>query len=103
MKAVGRCKYLTSDIGFHAGWWAADSANVEDYYNSEKEDEGWETPFDFASWLYEDTQAEIFTEFEYLLGRGVKPQFAIQILRAGSDGMWYPRRKELLEGGILTE
>ena len=104
VKAVGRCKYLTSDIGFHAGWWAADSADsIEDYYNAEKEDEGWETPFDFAPWLYEDTQAEIFTEFEYLLERGVKPQFAIQILRAGSDGMWYPRRKELLEGGILTE
>ena len=53
VKAVGRCKYLTSDIGFHAGWWAADS--IEDYYNSEKKDEVWETPFDFASWLYEDT------------------------------------------------
>lgn len=51
-------------IGFHASWWAADS--IEEYYNSEKEDEGWETPFDFTSWLYEDTQAEIFTEFEYL-------------------------------------
>ena len=101
VKAVGRCKYLTSAIGFHAGLWAADS--IEDYYNSEKEDEGWETPFDFASWLYEDTQAEILTEFEYLLGRGVKPQFAIEILRAGSDGISYPRRKELLEGGILTE
>ena len=92
---------LGGKIGFHASWWAADS--IEEYYNSEKEDEGWETPFDFASWLYEDTQAEIFTEFEYLLERGVKAQFAIQTLRAGSDGMWYPRRKELLEGGILTE
>ena len=39
----------------------------------------------------------------FFLERGVKPQFAIQTLRAGSDGMWYPRRKELLEGGILTE
>ena len=92
---------LGGKIGFHAGWWAADS--IEEYYNAEKDNEGWETPFDFASWLYEDTQAEIFTEFEYLLERGVKPQFAIQTLRAGSDGMWYPRRKELLEGGILTE
>lgn len=92
---------LGGKIGFHASWWAADS--IEEYYNSEKEGEGWETPFDFASWLYEDTQAEIFSEFEYLLERGVKPQFAIQTLKAGSDGMWYPRRKELLEGGILTE
>jgi hypothetical protein len=92
---------LGGKIGFHASWWAADS--MEEYYDSEKEGEGWETPFDFASWLYEDTQAEIFTEFEYLLERGVEPQFAIQTLRAGSDGMWYPRRKELLNGGVLTE
>jgi len=92
---------LGGKIGFHKGWW--DAASIEEYYNSEKESEGWATPFDFASWLYEDTQGEIFTEFEYLLERGVSPGFSIKTLKAGSDGMWYPRRRELLEGGILRD
>tara|TARA_B110000003_G_scaffold59255_1_gene59338 strand:- start:3684 stop:4313 length:630 start_codon:yes stop_codon:yes gene_type:complete len=92
---------LGGKIGFHKGWW--DAASIEEYYNSEKESEGWATPFDFASWLYEDTQGEIFTEFEYLLERGVSAGFSIKTLKAGSDGMWYPRRSELLEGGILRD
>ena len=92
---------LGGKIGFHKGWW--DAGSIEEYYNSEKETKGWATPFDFASWLYEDTQGEIFTEFEYLLKRGVSPGFSIKTLKAGSDGMWYPRRRELLEGGILKD
>ena len=63
----------------------------------------WETPFEFASWLYEDTQAEVFSDFEYLLERGVNAQFAIRTLKASSDSMWYPRRVELEAAGVLTE
>ena len=92
---------LGGRIGFHKSYWEADS--IKEYYESEKETEGWSNFFDFASWMYEDTQSEIFTEFEYLIERGVTPKFAIETLRAGSDGMWYPRRSKLLEGGVLTE
>ena len=96
-----RIMELGAKIGFHASWWSAE--NIQSYYQNNKEVQDWETPFDFASWLYEDTQKEIFEQFEYLLERGVQPHFAIQTLKAGSDGMWYPRRKELLKGGILTQ
>ena len=96
-----RIMELGAKIGFHASWWSAE--NMKSYYQNHKEDKDWETPFEFASWLYEDTQKEIFEQFEYLLERGVQPHFAIQTLKAGSDGMWYPRRKELLKGGILTQ
>ena len=92
---------IGAKIGFHASWWSAE--NMQSYYQNNKEDKDWASPFEFASWLYEDTQKEIFEKFEYLLERGVQPHFAIQTLKAGSDGMWYPRRKELLEGGILTQ
>ena len=92
---------LGGKIGFHKSYWEADS--IKEYYESEKETEGWSNFFDFASWMYEDTQSEIFTEFEYLIERGVTPKFAIETLRAGSDGMWYPRRSNLFEGGVLTE
>ena len=92
---------IGAKIGFHASWWSAE--DMKSYYQDRREEKGWESPFEFASWLYEDTQKEIFKEFEYLLERGVKPHFAIQTLKVGSDGMWYPRRKELLKGGILTQ
>ena len=96
-----RIMELGAKIGFHASWWPAE--NIQSYYQNNKEDKDWETPFEFASWLYEDTQKEIFRQFEYLLERGVQPHFAIQTLKAESDGMWYPRRRELLDGGILTQ
>lgn len=92
---------LGGKIGFHSNWW--DATSMEKYYQSEKQHMGWDTPFDFASWLYEDTQSEIFLAFEYLLERGVKPDFAIQTLKAGSDGMWYPRRSNLQQAGIVTK
>ena len=84
----------------HKGYWEATS--IKSYYDANKEDEKWANPFEFASWLYEDTQSDVFKEFEYLLERGVKPDFAIKTLKADSDGMWKPRRSELLSGGILT-
>ena len=92
---------LGGKIGFHKGYWEAES--IKEYYESEKDYYEWSNPFDMASWLYEDTQAEVFSDFEYLLERGIEPKFAIQTLRAESDGMWYPRRKELKAAGVLVE
>ena len=88
-------------LGFHRSWWDPD--DMEEYYNSEKDAENWETVFDFAAWMYEDTQEEIYEGFEFLLERGVAPLFAIKTLREDSDDGWYPRRKELLEANFLTE
>ena len=92
---------LGAKIGFHSSYWAAE--DIQEYFISEKDTKGWETPFEFASWLYEDTQAEVFSVFEYLLERGVNAQFAIRTLKASSDSMWYPRRAELEAAGVLTE
>ena len=64
-----RIMEIGAKIGFHASWWPAE--NIKSYYQSNKEDKNWETPFEFASWLYEDTQKETFEQFEYLLERGV--------------------------------
>ena len=74
---------LGAKIGFHSSYWAAE--DIQEYFISEKDTKGWETPFEFASWLYEDTQAEVFSVFEYLLERGVNAQFAIRTLKASSD------------------
>ena len=92
---------LGGKIGFHKGSW--DATSIKSYYKTNKEDQGWLNPFEFASWLYEDTQSDVFKEFEYLLERGVQPNFAIKTLKADADGMWKPRRSELRSGGILTQ
>jgi hypothetical protein len=88
-------------IGFHKSTWA--SNYIKDYYAEYKESEGWADEYEFAEWLYEDTQKVILRDLEYLIERGVEPGFAIKTLRADSDDMWYPRRKEMVAAGIITE
>ena len=87
-------------IGFHKSSWA--SNYIRDYYTEWKEDEGWADEYEFAEWLYEDTQKSILRDLEYLIERGVNPAFAIKTSRADSDDMWYPRRKEMIAAGIIT-
>ena len=88
-----------SRVGFHQSYWGAEA--IEDYYNKSREEEGWQTPFEFASWLHQDTQDEILTDLEYLIERGVSAAFAIKTLQASSDDMWYPRRKQLEKAGVI--
>lgn len=91
---------LGGKIGFHQSSWGA--ASMKEYYLDAKDDEGWKDEFEFASWALADTQADIVIDFEYYLERGVKPKFIIKTLQATSDEMWYPRRQELLDAGVIT-
>lgn len=88
-------------LGFHKTSWDSDS--MKNYYESEKENEDWDNPFEFTEWVFDDTQEQILEDFEYMLERGVTPSFAIKTLRADSDDMWYPRRKELVAAGVVTD
>ena len=42
-------------------------------------------------------------DMEYLLERGVEPSFAIKTLQADPNDMWIPRRKELINAGVIIE
>ena len=88
-------------LGFHKTYWS--SKDMKEYYEAEKENEEWESPFDFSEWVYADTQNLILEDFEYMLERGVSPAFVIKTLRADSDDMWYPRRKELVAAGVVND
>jgi hypothetical protein len=88
-------------VGFHQSYW--DAGSMKDWYNQNKEYEGWDDEFEFAEWLYTDTQEYIFNEFQYLLERGIDPLFAIKTMKAESDDMWYPRRKELISANVITD
>ena len=87
-------------LGFHQSYWSEE--NINTYYEQNKEYQAWNNPFEFASWLYEDTQNDILKNLEYLIERGVAASFAIRTMQATSDDMWYPRRKELEEAGVIN-
>ena len=88
-------------IGLHQLYWNPQS--MQEYYDDVAQEEGWDTPFEFASWLYSNTQTELHEQLLYMVRRGVEPIFAIEALERGPDEMWYPWRARLLASGVLTE
>ncbi|MEL6700637.1 MAG: hypothetical protein AAFO58_02980 [Pseudomonadota bacterium] len=98
---AGRRMMRGARIGFHHTSWGA--ANIESFYGDRAEANGWDTAFDFASWVYEDTQTEVYDRLSFMVNRGVDATFAIETLRAGTDDMWYPPRSVLLAAGFLSE
>ena len=92
---------LGSKIGFHQNRWSPRS--TESYYDKWRENEAWETPFDFASWIYEDTQSEVIEDLTYMIERGVDAAFAIKTKGVRNDDEWYPSRLELVQAGVLRD
>jgi len=88
-------------IGFHQLYWNAKS--VEEYYTKHRDRRDWDTPFEFAEWMYRDTQTETYNRLTYMVERGVDPVFAIQSLRKPDTTMWYPYRAVLMAAGVLTK
>lgn len=96
----GKARSMTrgSRLGLHSRWWAAE--DVQNYYERNKAEEHWDTPFEFGAWIYEDTQAEVYEAISFVVSRGVDPAFAIE-MHAPRDSMWYPDRAELEKAGVL--
>ena len=92
-----------SKVGFHRSSWKSDS--MKSFYEDKETREiyGWENEFDFSSWVYDDSQEEIYSQFKYYLERGVSPSFVIETMKARSEDGWYPRRKDLLEANVITK
>ena len=88
-------------VGFHQSYW--DAPYIQCYFERNKDSKGWSNAFEFASWMYEDTQREVLRNLQYFVERGVDAGFAIKTMKATSDDMWYPRRKELEAAGVIVE
>ncbi|MEJ6403646.1 hypothetical protein [Yoonia sp. 2307UL14-13] len=89
-----------SRIGFHQTTWSTNG--LRSYYKNWREDENWRTPFDFGSWIYQDTQHETAEHLRYMIDRGVDPLFAIETKMARPE-MWFPTRQELETAGVLRD
>lgn len=92
---------LGSKIGFHRRHWSPEA--VASYYDDQREDFGWDSPFDYGSWIYDDTQQEIFEHLTYMIDRGVAPAFAVRTMQPEAADVWYPNRLQLMAGGVLRE
>ena len=90
-----------SRLGFHQVQWSAE--NIQEYYDREAKGFGWKTPWEFAEWMYLDTQQEVYRTLNYMVSRGVDPAFAIQAIRKPDGNMWRPYRAVLRAAGVLTE
>lgn len=90
-----------SKIGFHKNTWSA--SEIKEYYTSwHGHEDGWDNPYEFASWLYDYTQTEAYNHLIYMLERGVTAEFAIEAERPVSQ-FWYPDRAHLVRGGVLRD
>lgn len=90
-----------SRLGFHPVHWSAE--NIADYFAREADDFGWDSPWEFAAWMYQDTQQEVYRALNYMVSRGVDPAFAIQSIRRPAGDLWRPHRTVLRAAGVLTE
>jgi len=99
---AGKSRSMTrgSRIGFHQFWWSATA--IREYYERDAAAEGWNDPFEFTSWVYQDTQFEIHEQLLFMVRRGVDPVFAIETLNTRPQDVWYPYRPRLLAAGVLT-
>lgn len=101
LAGVKRSMSRGSRIGFHQTGWSP--SGVRSYYESDSEYYGWADPFEYGSWIYQDTQSEVYEALIYMVRRGVDPLFAIETLKSPPGSMWYPYRARLLAAGVLTE
>lgn len=88
-------------IGFHQRSWAAEA--VQRFYRRNRDRNRWDTPFEFGSWIYADTQAEIHAHQLYMVSRGVDPAFVVTTMQAGAREVWYPSQEELTASGVLRD
>lgn len=87
-------------LGFHRPEWAV--SGLQSFYDRRKDDEGWDTPFEFAAWVNQDAMQVAAEVLGVYLAAGVDYSFAIRTLRVPQSDIWYPTRGELVSVGVLS-
>ena len=101
LAGVNRTAEKNAKIGFHQTSISSADAKLE--YNELKGKLGFQTPYDYASWLLEDTQDLILNDLYYYQSLGLSLGFVIKTMEAYSDEMWYPDHAYMVEEGVLTQ
>ena len=101
LAGVNRTAEKNAKIGFHQTSLSPADAKLE--YEELKQELGFNTPFDYASWLLEDTQDLVLDNLYYYSSIGLSLDFVIKTMEAYSDEMWYPDHAYMVEEGVLTQ
>ena len=101
LAGVNRTAEKNAKIGFHQTSISPSDAKLE--YIELKGEYGFKTPYDYASWLLEDTQDLILNDLYYYQSLGLSLGFVINTLEAYSDEMWYPDHAYMIKEGVLTQ
>ena len=88
-------------LGFHRPQWRLEG--LQSYYKLYSEEEGWNNPFQFASWLEKDTLYSAADLFDNYLTAGVDYKLATKSLKVPHDQIWYPSRSELISYRVLQK
>ncbi len=88
-------------LGFHRPQTRLEG--LQSYYKLYAEEEGWDNPFQFASWLEKDTLYSAADLFDSYLTAGVDYKLAIKSLKVPHDQIWYPSRSELISYRVLQK
>ena len=100
LAGLNRTADIDAKIGFHQT--SISSADAELEYKELKQELGFNTPFDYAAWLLEDTQDLVLNDLYYYSSIGLSLDFVIKTMEAYSDEMWYPDHTYMLHKGVLT-
>ena len=101
LAGLNRTADIDAKIGFHQT--SISPADAELEYKELKQEWGFNTPFDYASWLLEDTQDLVLNDLYYYSSIGLSLDFVIKSMEAYSDEMWYPDHAYMMKEGILTD
>ena len=115
-RAVGEClsactrMFLAGDnrtlaegasLGFHRPYVIGEEEHT--YFLAHKDEQGWETEFDYVEFIYDVGLTDMLETVEFMLSRGVTFEFINQAHSVDSYGMWYPEPVMMFKSGIITQ
>lgn len=64
---------------------------------------GWQDEFGQAAMMYDRGQSDMRWAVLHLVERGVSLEFALRIFATPREDMWWPKRAELINSGVVAE
>lgn len=80
------------------------SANqLKEWFEADKLRYGWQDEFGQAAMMYDLGQSDMRWAVLHLVDHGVLLNFALRIFSTPREDMWWPKRAELIKGGVIVE
>lgn len=87
-------------IGVHRRTLSAD--HLAESFEAGQAKYGWKDAHAQAALMYDRGQSDMRWAVEWLMDHGVSLDFALKIFATPREDMWWPKRGELVEGGVIS-